>query len=281
MRRNSPGKQRTSQAKGSPKRSKESLKQSKERIKPARNSGPRPPRQINRLLSKQTFLSTIRRSTELALNLNWGPLQPDQEHAKVLELSQLVINDLFGMITSSFADARVGDTVEDFVKTFYPVVMGIEEGSELGRVEDRIATEGQVSAGGHDGYKSFDTFGGEKAAVMLTQSMMTFNNDEAKNARNRTPGRPGYGIFEHAGTDLALIKDNAFGRGAGGEQMPGSVNEIRDLCTKIYRSTNMRYQQIAKLIMRNRGEEIRRMVQMKFCHQMPQHVSLTITKLNV
>ena len=62
---------------------------------------------------------------------------------------------------------------------------------------------------------------------------------------------------------------------------PENVTEIKDLCTKIYRSTNMRYQQIAKLILRSKGEEIRRMVQMKFVHQMPQHVSLTIMKLNV
>lgn len=34
-------------------------------------------------------------------------------------------------------------------------------------------------------------------------------------------------------------------------------NDIKDLCVKIYRSTNMRYQQIAKLIMRNRDLEIR------------------------
>jgi len=38
----------------------------------------------------------------------------------------MVINDLFAMITSSFTDARVNDTVEDFCKTFYPVVMGLE-----------------------------------------------------------------------------------------------------------------------------------------------------------
>ena len=38
----------------------------------------------------------------------------------------MVINDLFMLITSSFTDARVNDTVEDFCKTFYPVVMGLE-----------------------------------------------------------------------------------------------------------------------------------------------------------
>ena len=75
---------------------------------------------------------------------------------------------------------------------------------------------------------------------------------------------------------MSLIKE-----GAVKVSEPESVSEIRELCTKIYRSTNMRYQQIAKLIMRNKGEEIRRMVQMKFVHQMPQHVSLTMTKINV
>lgn len=43
----------------------------------------------------------------------------------------MVINDLFTMITTSFTDARVGDTVEDFCKTFYPVMMGLEpEGND-------------------------------------------------------------------------------------------------------------------------------------------------------
>ena len=82
-----------------------------------------------------------------------------------------------------------------------------------------------------------------------------------KVARNRTPGRPGFGVFQNIGTDLALIKE-----GAVKQAEPESVVEIKELCTKIYRSTNMRYQQIAKLILRNKGEEIRRMVQMKFVH---------------
>ena len=69
------------------------------------------------------------------------------------------------MITSSFTDARVNDTVEDFVKTFYPVVVGLEtEENEMSRLaESRLNLETQP-----DGYKSFDTFGGEKAAIMLT-----------------------------------------------------------------------------------------------------------------
>jgi hypothetical protein len=33
--------------------------------------------------------------------------------------------------------------------------------------------------------------------------------------------------------------------------------------------------------MRNKGEELRKQVQMKFMHAMPQHISLVITKLHV
>ena len=40
------------------------------------------------------------------------------------------------------------------------------------------------------------------------------------------------------------------------------LNDVKALCVKIYRSTNMRYQQISKLILRNKDEEIRRIVQM-------------------
>lgn len=77
----------------------------------------------------------------------------------------MVINDLFAMITASFTDARTNDTVEDFVKTFYPVVVGLEtEENEMNRQEEsRLNMETQP-----DAIKSFDTFGGEKAAVMLT-----------------------------------------------------------------------------------------------------------------
>jgi hypothetical protein len=55
----------------------------------------------------------------------------------------MVINDLFAMITASFTDARVNDTVEDFVKTFYPVVVGLEtEENEQSRLtESRLNTE--------------------------------------------------------------------------------------------------------------------------------------------
>ena len=122
----------------------------------------------------------------------------------------MVINDLFSMITSSFTDARVNDTVDDFVKTFYPAVMGLEtEGDEQSRLESRLQTDQNQNLntdGAQDGYKSFDTFGGEKAAHMLTQSMITLEDQPLKMTRHRTPGRPGFGVFQNIGTDLALIK---------------------------------------------------------------------------
>ena len=90
----------------------------------------------------QGFLGTIRRSTDLATKLDWNLLNPDQQHAKILDLAQMVINDLFSMITTSFTDARVNDTVEDFIKTFYPVVVGLEtEENEMSKLaESRMHT---------------------------------------------------------------------------------------------------------------------------------------------
>ncbi len=149
----------------------------------------------------------------------------------------MVINDLFTMITSSFQDARINDTVEDFCKTFYPVMMGLEaeqpNQDTQSPIMNTLTTMGQEQP---DGYKSFDTFGGEKAAVMLTQSMLSLEGQPMKVTRHRTPGKPGFGVFENVGTDLSLIKD-----GAVRVQEPENVREIKDLCTKIYRSTNMRY----------------------------------------
>ena len=72
---------------------------------------------------------------------------------------------------------------------------------------------------------------------MLTQSMVTLEDQPMKVTRHRTPGRPGFGVFQNVGTDLSLIKD-----GAVKVAEPENVTEIKDLCTKIYRSTNMRYQ---------------------------------------
>lgn len=86
----------------------------------------------------------------------------------------MVINDLFAMITASFTDARTNDTVEDFIKTFYPVVMGLEtEENEMSKMAE---TRSNMETQPDQIVKSFDTFGGEKAAVMLTQSMITLED---------------------------------------------------------------------------------------------------------
>ena len=77
--------------------------------------------------------------------------------------------------------------------------------------------------------------------------------DASKN-HHRAPGLKGYGAFENVVGDLALIK-------SGFELTEGdTLDDVKKLCVKIYRSTNMRYQTIAKLIMRNKGEELRKMV---------------------
>ena len=60
-----------------------------------------------------------------------------------------------------------------------------------------------------------------------------------------------------------------------------TLKEIKTLCMKIYRSTNMRYQTIAKLILRNRSEELRHQVQMNFNFEMAQHMSLVLVKIDV
>ena len=91
---------------------------------------------------------------------------------------------------------------------------------------------------------------------MLTHSMVTLEDQPLKVSRYRDPTQSGFGVFEHVGGDLALLKPGTSIAPADHD----SIREIKDLATKIYRSTNMRYQQIAKLVMRNKGEEIRRQV---------------------
>jgi hypothetical protein len=85
----------------------------------------------------------------------------------------------------------------------------------------------------------------------------------------------GFGAFEKLGTDLALLQHKEE------EQESTTLREIKSLAMKIYRSTNMRYQIIAKLILRNKADELREQVQMNFCFEMPQHMSLVLMKLDV
>ena len=73
----------------------------------------------------------------------------------------------------------------------------------------------------------------------------------------------GYGAFENIGGDLSLIK-------TGFELTEGdTLDDVKKLCVKIYRSTNLRYQTIAKLRMRNQGEELRKMVKMNYNYTIP------------
>ena len=177
------------------------------------------------------------------------------------------------MIADSFLESRTTDVVDDFAKTFYPSVVGLDIVKDNAGIQ---VTEGLEA-------KSFDTFGG------LTNDMITLDGAPLKVARYRTPDQHGFGVFQHIGGDLSLFKpENEDGHTPALPQIfegpavgGGFSGDIRDLCTKIYRSTNMRYQQLAKLILRNKGDEIRRQVQMKFVYRIEAHLSLTITKLQV
>ena len=141
------------------------------------------PKILKKLLNVQDFVKTIRRNTDLATQIDWKLLSIDQQHSKILDLSQLVINDLFAMITDSFVESKPSDIVSDFVKTFHPVVVGLPdpreteesqvkptEQSELMESMQKSKEDGVLRAvdRDHNGYKSFDTFGGDKAAALLT-----------------------------------------------------------------------------------------------------------------
>lgn len=58
---------------------------------------------------------------------------------------------------------------------------------------------------------------------------------QVRNDHHRSPGIKGYGAFENIGGDLSLIK-------TGFELTEGdTLDDVKKLCVKIYRSTNMRY----------------------------------------
>ena len=148
MKRNSPGR--------SPKGGKKSdslKKPSKTSVKTSKESVPKPiktsvesfqrPKILKKLLNVQDFVKTIRRSTDLAHKIDWALLTIDQQHSKILDLSQLVINDLFSMITDSFVEAKAADIVNDFVKTFHPVVVGLPDPNETEETQVK-PTEGSV-----------------------------------------------------------------------------------------------------------------------------------------
>jgi len=109
--------------------------------------------------------------------------------------------------------------------------------------------------------QSHQTFGGD-AKGFHPLMMQTGASHQPADAKN-TQSVQGFGVFESVGGDISLIKP--------GLELSdqNQLNDVKGLCVKIYRSTNMRYQQIAKLIMRNKAEEIRHQVQMGFCYEMP------------
>ena len=127
-----------------------------------------------------------------------------------------------------------------------------------------------------DGYKSAATFGGQALGAMIMNTTSNQSLDKVSLYRDpMSKAGSGVGVFEHIGGDLQLVK-------------PGmefsdtdTLKEVKNLCVKIYRSTNMRYQSIAKLVMRNKADELRHMIQTKFEHSMPRHMSMVMTKINV
>ena len=127
-------------------------------------------RTLRESLTVNKFVKTIRKATDLAHRIDWALLSNEQHHSKVIDLTQLVINDLFGMVASAFEEDDAALIVSDFQKTFYPadgeknMPRDVNNTDLKNSVEDGFDKEG----GGmgkievDDGYKSFDTFGGEK-----------------------------------------------------------------------------------------------------------------------
>ena len=239
---------------------------------------------------------TLKRAIDLTKRIDWGILSTEQQHSKVIDLTQVVINDLFGMIASSYVEDDAALIVSDFQKTFYP------EGSRGGErdlkiqsadgfttirppTDPLVAQVTQVNNSAQDRYKSLDHFATPMPKVdapfgTLSQSLeaMDLGSPGKTAARLRsmgTTGSTGTGVFEKIGTDLALLKPGLEMT----EQDP--INEIKTLCMKIYRSTNLRYQNISKLVLRNKADELRAMVQMPMVFEIPRHMALVLMKIDV
>ena len=67
-----------------------------------------------------------------------------------MDLTQIVINDLFSMVAYAFTENDPSLIVSDFVRTFYP------EGQSTTQKLPETAVNAEIQ----DGFKSFDTFGG-------------------------------------------------------------------------------------------------------------------------
>ena len=100
------------------------------------------------LLTVVSFVKSIRRTTDLCHRIDWALLTPDQQHTKVLDLSQLVINDIFALIASCYLDLPTKSIVDDVVRTFYPNVVGEEDKREAELVQQETQRSQQVNNAG-------------------------------------------------------------------------------------------------------------------------------------
>jgi len=73
------------------------------------------------------FIKTIRKATDLANRIDWQLLGVEQHHSKVIDLSQLIINDLFILIGNSFPGGSPSTVASDFLKTFYPDLINLRK----------------------------------------------------------------------------------------------------------------------------------------------------------
>ena len=180
----------------------------------------------------------------------------------MLDLSQLIINDLFEMIASSLDGATPTTIVQDFVKSFYPDIQGAPKQVEKSPSKASVANSKQQSPRSsrsgavsnkkrpadetpspvkntvsiQDGYQSFDTFGGDQPFLISPPSMVTLSQANMRVSRHRSPGQTGFGVFEKIGGDLSLVRPGLE------HSDTDALKEVKELCVKIYRATNMRFQ---------------------------------------
>ena len=195
----------------------------------------------------------------------------------------------------SYTFGSVTLVVNDFVKSFYPGVSGTRGSkneapsvissrksspttpakSAIGKASKPLklpasdpqkneVSKSEVSFGSGKMYKDFPFLLVNQAALDLI---------DLQRGNHRAPDTKGFGIFEKIGGDLSLIKPGLESNDL------SALEEIRNLCLKIYRSTNMRYKHICKLLMRNQHTELTKMIQMAFSYKMEKHMCLSLTQV--
>ena len=93
------------------------------------NSNQRLPTQ---LLKVQTFIRTVRKSTDLAHKVDWPLLTEREHHAKVMDICQLLIKDMLTFLSNSFGYSNPETVIEDFIKSYYPDLNIYNENSKPG-----------------------------------------------------------------------------------------------------------------------------------------------------